>query len=68
MVDGAPHGGLEQDSHPDHEPPLNLEAPVPGEQEAQQPEEPASINAMQGDAPPQDHQELERIGFSVDAT
>ncbi len=49
---GAPHGGQDQDSHPNQERPPNLEALGPGDQEGQQPEEFANMNKMQGDAPP----------------
>ncbi len=44
--DGAPHGGPDQDSHPDQELQPNPEALGPGNQEGQQPEEPADNYVM----------------------
>ncbi len=50
--DSAPHKDQNQDGHPDHELPPNLEATGPGNQEGQKPEKPADMNEMQGDVPP----------------
>ncbi len=50
--DSTPHGGQGQDSHPDQGLQLNPEAPGPGNQDGQQPQEPANNNAMQGNVPP----------------
>ncbi len=49
MADAAgedtPHGDQEQDDHLDQGSPPNLEAPGPGDQEGQQPQELTNINA-----------------------
>ncbi len=69
----APHGGQDQDGHPDPELQPNPEALGPGDQEGQQPEEPANMNAMVGVVPPnvierlECQQLLQRIGFYIDA-
>ncbi len=72
--DSAPHGGQDQDSHPDKEPPPNPEALGPGDQEGQQqPPDPADMNRMQMDVAPtiierlECQQLLHRIGFFLDA-
>ncbi len=71
--DSAPHGGQEQDDQPDQGPPPNPDTPGPGDQEGQQPQEPADNNAMQGDVPCKiiKRQEcrylLKRIGLSPEA-
>ncbi len=70
--DSAPHRGQDNDGHLDQKLLPNLEAPGPGNQEGQQPEEPANDHAMRGGVPPKiiERQEckhlLERIGFRVD--
>ncbi len=71
--DGAPHGGPDNDGHPDPEPQPNPEAPGPGDQGGQQPKQPQDNNAMVGGVPPEivEQQEcrnvLVRIGFSPKA-
>ncbi len=70
--DSVPHGGQDQDRHPDQELPPNSEAPGPSNQEGQQPEEPVDNHEMQGAVAPKiiERKEckhlLERIGFSGD--
>ncbi len=70
--DSAPHGGQDQDGHPDQELPPKLEALGPGNQAGQQPEGPANMNEMQEDVPHNviERQEykclLHRIGFFLD--
>ncbi len=50
--DGAPHGGQDPDGHPDQGLHPNPDALGPDNQEGQQPVEPADMNKMQGDIPP----------------
>ncbi len=48
--DGAPHGGQDPESHPAQGLQPNPEAPGPGNQEGQQPVEPANMNNLVGSA------------------